>query len=91
MTPRNLFVELPLFLAPFIAYALYLWARGHGWREPEHWRGIPLVWVVGTGIGLVAASLFYTALTTGDPRDGVYTPAHMEGGKLVPGHTDPPK
>jgi hypothetical protein len=89
MNPRTIVTELLLFLSPFAAYALYLWARGHGWREPEHWRGIPLAWLVAAGILVVAASLAYTALTTGDPIGGVYVPAHMEDGRLVPGRTEP--
>ena len=91
MNPRAFVTELLLFLMPFGAYALYLWARGHGWREPEHWRGIPLAWLVAAGITAVATSLFVTAVTTGDPTGGVYVPAHVEDGRLVPGHTDQPK
>lgn len=87
MNPRSFITELLLFLMPFGAYALYLWARGHGWREPEHWRGIPLAWLVAAGIAAVAASLVFTALTTGVPKGGVYVPAHVEDGRLVPGRT----
>lgn len=82
--------EVLLFLAPFAAYALYLWLTDLGWRAPDRWHGVPLAWLVGTGLALVAASLVIAALTGGYSTTGTYVPAHMEDGKLVPGHTAVP-
>jgi hypothetical protein len=82
--------ELLLFLAPFAGYALYLKLRGLGWRAPERWLGVPLVWLVSAGLLLVAASLFAAALTGGFSTGSTYVPAHMENGRLVPGRTVEP-
>jgi hypothetical protein len=81
--------EVFLFLSPFAAYAVYLKLRGLGWRTPERWMGVPLAWLIGVGISLVAASLFIAALTGGHDPSGTYVPAHMEDGRLVPGQTVP--
>lgn len=76
-----------LFLAPtpFIAYAVWLWATNRGWRAPERWRGVPLLWLIAAAIALTAASLAVLALTTGGSNKALYTPAHMENGRFVPG------
>jgi hypothetical protein len=86
---RYLFEAL-LFILPFAGYALYLKLRDLGWRAPEHWHGIPLAVLIGSGLLLVAISLFVGALTGGTPAGGTYVPAHMEDGVLVPGRTVPP-
>ena len=81
---RILFQAL-LFFAPFVAYAIWLHFAGHGWRAPERWRGVPLVWLVAAGVALTVASLFTLALTGGGSTKALYVPAHMENGVFVPG------
>lgn len=83
--------EILLFLSPFAAYALYLRLTGLGWRAPERWLGVPLAWLAAIGLSLVTASLVVAALTGGFATTGVYEPAHMENGRLVPGRTVVPR
>jgi hypothetical protein len=81
---RTIFEPLALFLSPFAIYALYLVVRARYPLEVEHWtRGrVSILTLLGLGaavIGLVAVNVFA-------PRgSGVYVPAHVEKGILVPG------
>ncbi|MFD1704150.1 DUF6111 family protein [Methylopila henanensis] len=81
---RILFQAL-LFLAPFIAYGIWLHFAGHGWRAPERWRGVPLAWLVAAGVALTVGSLFAVGLTSGGSTKALYVPAHMKDGVFVPG------
>jgi hypothetical protein len=80
-----------LFLAPFVAYAVWLHFTGRGWRAPERWRGVPLAWLVAAGVALVAASLVALALTSGGSTRALYVPAHMKDGVFVPGRIVEPE
>lgn len=77
-------LELILFLSPFAFYALYLILRARYPLEVEHWtRGRVSILTL---IGLAAAVLGLIALDVFAPRGrGVYVPAHVENGVLVPG------
>jgi hypothetical protein len=82
---RPILVELLLFLTPFAAYAILLWAKSHGVFDPESW---PLRTVVGltlTALALMAVSAFVAAQLSGAPPGSTYVPAHVENGRLVPG------
>lgn len=84
---RSLLTELAMFLAPFVAYALFLWATRAGVLHPQSWP-MPIV----AGLSLAAAvlmigSFVYLAQTTGAPAGSPYAPAHMENGRLVPGRS----
>ena len=75
---------MALFLSPFAVYALYFAFRARYPLEVEHWtRGrVSLL----TLIGLAAAVLGLAAINAFAPRGrGVYIPAHVENGALVPG------
>jgi hypothetical protein len=81
---RNVLDPLALFLSPFAVYALYLLLRARYPLEVEHWtRGrVSLM----TLIGLAAAVLGLLAINAFAPRGrGVYVPARVEDGVLVPG------
>ena len=81
---RNVLELLALFLSPFAVYALYLALRAGYPLEVEHWtRGRVSVMTL---IGLAAAVLGLVAVNAFAPRGrGVYVPAHVENGVLVPG------
>lgn len=83
--------QLILFLAPFAAYAVWLHFTKRGWRAPEHWRGVPMVWLVASAVGLTLASLAILALTTGGSTRAMYIPAHMKDGVFVPGQIVEPE
>lgn len=82
---RTGFTELLLFLAPFAIYAAFLFATRAGVLDPKSW---PMRHVMGLAIVallLVIGSFVYLAHFSGAPVGTTYVPAHMEGGKLVPG------
>jgi Ca2+/Na+ antiporter len=78
-------IEILLFLLPFVLYAIYLFATERDAREKEHWRRDVLAGLGVAGCLLVIASLLAFAHFGGAPPGGVYTPAHINNGTLVPG------
>ena len=78
-------LEIVLFIAPFVIYAMYLFATERDAREKEHWRLNILSGLAVAGCLLVIASLIAFAHFGGAPPGGTYVPAHIENGKLVPG------
>lgn len=84
---RNVLEPLALFLSPFAVYALYLALRARYPLEVEHWtRGRVSVLTL---VGLAAAVLGLVALDAFAPRGrGVYIPAHVQNGVLVPGRIE---
>ena len=84
---RNILESLALFLSPFAVYALYLALRARYPLEVEHWtrRRVSVM----TLIGLAAAVLGLVALNAFAPRGrGVYIPAHVQNGVLIPGRIE---
>ena len=81
---RTFLDQVLLFLSPFAVYAVYLALRARYPLEVEHWtRGRVSVMTL---VGLAAALLGLTAINALAPRGrGVYVPAHVENGVLVPG------
>jgi len=86
---RAIFTELALFLTPFAAYALFLWATRAGVLHPESWPAKRLILLTVVALALVIASSVYYSLSSGVAPGSTYVPAHMENGKFVPGQTRP--
>ena len=82
---RPVLTELALFLAPFAAYALFLWATRAGVLDPKSWRLATLGWLTAAAFGLMLGSFILIAQFSGAPPGSTYEPAHMENGKFVPG------
>ncbi len=81
---RALLESLALFLSPFAVYVIYLLLRARWPLEVDHWTTGRVSML--TLIGLVAAVLGFVGLALFAPRgQGVYVPAHVENGVLVPG------
>ena len=84
---RPIAESLGLFFLPFLLFALYLGLRLRWPLAIEHWTRGRVASLVFAGLlaalaGLASASLFA-------PRGhGVYVPAHMENGVLVPGRIE---
>jgi len=78
-----------LFLLPFAAYAVWLVVTRGSLRNVEDWqaRTIAILAIAGAGL-LLAALVTFTSFRT-IPPGGTYVPAHIENGKIVPGHIDP--
>ena len=84
---RTVLDPLMLFLSPFAVYALYLVLRARYPLEVEHWTRERVS--IMTLIGLAVAVLGLVAINAFAPRGrGVYIPAHIENGVLVPGHIE---
>lgn len=83
-------VVLPLLL-PTLVYFLWLMAAQ---RAPlgaaAHWRAVPWPWLVGIGLLLVAAMLYFIGTRIGGSPMGIYVPPQYIDGKVVPGHVVPP-
>ena len=84
---RPVFAEVALFLLPFVAYALYLWATREGVLHPPAWAPARLAWLVIAALVLMLGSFVLLAEFSGAPAGSTYVPAHVDGGKLTPGQT----
>jgi Family of unknown function (DUF6111) len=78
-------IEVALFLAPFVAYGLFLWAAREGILHPEQWSIRVLVLLALLAAALTAAGFVVIAEYDGVPAHSTYVPAHLENGRLVPG------
>jgi hypothetical protein len=84
---RPVFTELAFFLAPFVAYALFLLATRTsliGWAS---WPPKVLATLAIIALLLMIGSFMYLAHFSGSPPGSTYVPAHVEDGRFVPGHT----
>ena len=81
------FTEIIFFLAPFVLYAVFLWATRSGVMEPKSWPLSRIIWLAICAFGMVIGSFLYFANYTGAPPGSIYVPAHIENGKFVPGRT----
>jgi Family of unknown function (DUF6111) len=84
---RAVVESLGLFFAPFLLFAIYLVLRLRYPLAVEHWtRGRVATLIL---IGLAAAVAGLVGLISTAPRgQGVYVPAHVENGVLVPGRIE---
>jgi hypothetical protein len=74
-----------LFLSPFALFAIYLVLRSRYPLALEHWTRSRVSTL--TLAGLVVAVVGMVLLALQAPRGlGVYVPAHVENGQLIPGH-----
>jgi hypothetical protein len=84
---RAILEPMALFLSPFIAFALYLVLRARYPLAVEHWtRGrVSTLTLIGLAVAVVGMFVFGLSAPRGH---GVYVPAHVENGRLVPGHIE---
>ena len=87
---RRFVYEILLFLLPFALYGLY-WRLSGRDRPDAATRRHPWVLLFVAGLLLVIASFVWWAVSEGDPTEGVYVPPHVENGRIVPGHVEPPR
>jgi len=81
-------VEAALFfLSPFVAYAAWLVLRRRYPLQMEHWSGGKLSGLVLAGLLAAVIGVFWLGLSA-QRHQGVYFPARVEKGKLVPGHIE---
>ena len=84
---RPLATEVALFLAPFVIYAAFLLATRAGIMRPSAWTLRRMAGLVIVSLALVVGSFLILAQFSGAPPGSTYVPAHIEGGKFVPGAT----
>ena len=82
---RPVLTELTLFLAPFVVYAIFLWATRAGVLHPEAWTLPRIAWLVIASFVLMIGSFVVFAQWGGAPPGSTYVPARVEDGKFVPG------
>jgi hypothetical protein len=78
-------VEVALFLAPFVAYGLFIWGTREGLLHPEAWSVRKLIVLSLVAVVLTAGGFIAVAQRSGGPAHSTYVPAHVENGQLVPG------
>jgi hypothetical protein len=81
---RPVLTELALFVAPFVIYALFLWATKTSMLDRAYWSMKVMFTLTIVALLLMIGSFIYLGHFTGMPR-GTYVPAHVEDGKFVPG------
>jgi hypothetical protein len=84
---RPLATEVALFLTPFVVYAAFLLATRAGIMQPTAWTLPRVAGLVIVSLALVVGSFLILAQFSGAPPGSTYVPAHIEGGKFVPGAT----
>jgi hypothetical protein len=84
---RPFFTEIGLFLTPFVLYAAFLLATRAGVLQPKAWTLPRLAGLVIASLVLMAASFVLLAQFSGASPGSTCVPAHIEGGKFVPGTT----
>jgi hypothetical protein len=84
---RPVLTEIALFLAPFLVYAVFLWATQAGVLHPNSWSLPRVTWLVIAALVLMIGSFVGLAQWGGSPPGSTYVPAHIEDGQFVPGET----
>ena len=86
---RPALTEVVLFLAPFAAYAAYLWFTNTPVFDQEHWTIRVLSTLAITALTLTAGCFILLVHFSGAPVGSNYVPAHVENGKFIPGRLAP--
>jgi hypothetical protein len=85
---RPVLTEIALFLVPFAAYVLFLWATRARVLDRVNWPLQRVAWLAIVALVLMVGSFLLLAHFGGAPPGSTYVPAHMgEDGVFVPGHT----
>jgi hypothetical protein len=84
---RPVFTEIGLFLTPFVLYAAFLIATRAGIMQSGAWTLRRVASLVIVSLILVVGSFLVLAQFSGAPPGSTYVPAHVEGGKFIPGTT----
>ena len=83
---RVIFFHGGLFLAPFIAYAFYLYFHDRDPMVRDAWGGRALYWLLATGLVLMIGSFLIFSAFRGAGTEKTYVPPRYEDGRIVPGH-----
>jgi hypothetical protein len=75
------------FLSPFAAYVAYLYLRNRYPFAVDHWTRSAVSSLALAGLAMAVAGLFLLGFFS-ERHGGAYAPAHIENGRLVPGHIE---
>ncbi len=86
---RFLVFDAVFFLVPFAAYAGWLVFTRGSLSNVEDWqaRTVAYLAIIGAALLLGVLAIFTTYRIT--PPGGTYVPAHMDNGRIIPGHIEP--
>ena len=82
---RALTEPVALFLAPFVLYVVYLLALQRHPLKTAHWPNQTVIGLTTAGLAIAVAGMLFFGLTA-SRNTGGYVPAHVENGRVVPGH-----
>lgn len=85
---RFLAFDAVFFLVPFAVYAAWLAVTRGSLGNVEDWQARTIASLAIAGAGLLLGALIAFTSYRIIPPGGKYTPAHIEDGRIVPGHTD---
>ncbi len=86
---RPVLTELAFFLAPFVAYAAFLWFSKTSMLDREYWTPKILMTLTIAALSMMIVSFILIGHFSGAPIGSTYEPAHVENGKLIPGRVVP--
>jgi hypothetical protein len=84
---RPILTEVGLFITPFVIYAAFLLATRAEVLQLQAWTLRRVAGLVIASLILVVGSFLVLAQFSGAPPGSTYVPAHVEGGKFIPGTT----
>ena len=86
---RILLAVLAMVAVPFLIYFLHDLVRGgpdgKGVRNPKDWERDSVLSIGFVGLFLATLTVIAVVTTGGGSREGSYTPARIENGKLIDG------
>jgi hypothetical protein len=84
---RALVDAAALFLSPFVAYVVWLIVRRRYPLQLQYWeqKNVSILIVVGLAVAVFG---FFVLGLFAERHHGVYIPARVEHGKLLPGHIE---
>jgi hypothetical protein len=86
---RYIAIDVVFFLLPFAAYAAWLFFTRGSMRNVDDWQARTIAYLSIAGAGLLLGAILAFTSFSQAPPSGVYVPAHVEDGRVVPGHIDP--
>ncbi|MFV0282031.1 MAG: DUF6111 family protein [Rhodoblastus sp.] len=82
---RAILEPLAFFITPFALYLAFLLTRGRHPLKPVHWPNSAVASLTIAGLVLAILGMLWFGVAA-KRQSGAYVPAHVENGKVVPGH-----
>ena len=82
---RPALTEILLFVTPFVAYALFLYATRAGVLNPEKWNWRVLASLTAVAILFMIGGFAMLRQQHSHPAGSNYVPPHVKDGTVIPG------